>query len=89
MKYEKAKAEVISFDEVDIFLATSGQLAAMEKNISGCTDFSGISSNGTFSCPGFTGNNQAQVGPWLEDGFYFVFAQSTTCNAYWYCSSFK
>ena len=89
MKYEKAEAEVICFDGMDIFLATSGQLAALNGYITECTGFSGIGSDGSFSCPGFSGNNQAQVGPWLEDGFYFIFAQSSSCNSYWYCSSFK
>ena len=89
MKYEKANVEVISFDGIDIFLATSSQIAALNSYITGCTDFSGISSSGTFQCPGFTGNNQAQVGPWTEGGYYFVFSQTTTCQKYWYCSSWQ
>ena len=60
MKYEKAKCEVISFDDIEFFMTysngsgTNGQQTAYSQIGSLCTGFNGvIDSNGNFSCTSF------------------------------------
>ncbi len=56
MKYQRATAEVIRFDECEEFMAASAGTIQEITNIiteSGCGGFGGISSSGSFNCRPF------------------------------------
>ena len=57
MKYEKAMADVIVFDGMDVFTYTSSEEKAINDGIKslGCTGFSGVASDGSFTCTKFGG----------------------------------
>ena len=60
MTYEKAKAEVISFDEMEIFTITSAQLQSLISSCGAwnCGDFSMVNmETGQFSCSNFDHNH--------------------------------
>ena len=59
MKYEKARVEVICFGDVDFFAYSSELEAKINNAISdmGCMGFSGISSDGSFTCTSFPASN--------------------------------
>ena len=85
MKYEKAKAEVISFDGIDIFMISSGDLSAIAQYInSKCTvvDTSNIS-NGKFTCSDFANQRQSTT-YWYNTTMMF-----TAGGNGWSCGSFK
>ena len=83
MRYEKAKAEAICFDGMELFMGTSSQQSSILSQISDCTGIKFTNSN-TFECTTHQGGGSEMF---EIDGHYFVFSGNAQ-NRTWTCAGF-